>query len=365
MHHDAAACALAEVRWGADAGVAGLAYLTCGTGFGAGLVIDGRARYGSRGYSPELGHIRYRDDGPDVFGKPGSFESYGAASALPKLARRIDPSFDAATGADVAARAQRGDDVARRALDENAEAVGAACALLADLLVLDVIVLGSLAAYLGEPWIARVRATFEREALPHHAAACTLRAPSLPNLQDLSGLRGRARSVAAEDALLAADRRERIAQAKVVDVRELDEEAVAKRHAPVGPGDEKPQVDPAIRKRAQRVAQRPRPILDRDPDARPLSSCAARRHGIGCRRGRVRHPELVEGSAGIAPDEKKPRVVLRLVLHGALEDGPVVDLGRQRRARPRRRSDRRARPPRAPRRPYRSSSSAPSRARPT
>ncbi|MBV8750490.1 MAG: ROK family protein, partial [Candidatus Eremiobacteraeota bacterium] len=45
VHHDAAACALAEVRWGADRGVGGLAYLTCGTGFGAGLVIDGRARY--------------------------------------------------------------------------------------------------------------------------------------------------------------------------------------------------------------------------------------------------------------------------------------------------------------------------------
>ena len=188
VHHDAAACALAEVLWGADRGAKGLAYLTCGTGFGAGLVIDGRARYGSRGYSPEIGHVRYRDNGPDVFGKPGSFESFGAASALPKIARLFDPSFDATSGAEVAARAAAGDSVARRAIDANAGAVGAACALLADLLVLDVIVLGSLAAYLGEPWIERVRATFAREGLPHHAASCTLRAPSLPNLQDLSGL---------------------------------------------------------------------------------------------------------------------------------------------------------------------------------
>lgn len=188
VHHDAAAAALAEWRWGADRGARGLAYLTCGTGFGAGLVIDGRARYGSRGYSPELGHIRYRDDGPDVFGKPGSFESYGAASALPKLARRIDASFDAHSGAAVAERAARGDAIAQRALDENADAVGAACALLADLLVLDVIVLGSLATYLGDPWIERVRATFAREALPHHAASCTVRAPSLVNVQDLGGL---------------------------------------------------------------------------------------------------------------------------------------------------------------------------------
>ena len=188
VHHDAAACALAEVRWGADRGVSGLAYLTCGTGFGAGIVIDGRARYGSRGFSPELGHVRYRDDGPDVFGKPGCVESYGAASALPKLARMRDPSFSATTGAEVAEQAARGDAIAQAALDDNAAAVGAACALLADLLVLDVIVLGSLATYLGEPWIARVRSTFAREALPEHAASCTLRAPSLDAVQDLSGL---------------------------------------------------------------------------------------------------------------------------------------------------------------------------------
>jgi glucokinase len=188
VHHDAAACALAEVRWGADPDVPGLAYLTCGTGFGVGIVIDGRARYGSRGYSPEIGHVRYRDNGPDVFGKPGSFESYGAASALPKIARLYDPSYDAATGAEVAKRAARGDAIAQAAIRANADAVGAACALLADLLVLDVIVLGSLATYLGSPWIAHVRETFAREALPHHAASCTLRARSLPNVQDLSGL---------------------------------------------------------------------------------------------------------------------------------------------------------------------------------
>ncbi|MBV8644560.1 MAG: ROK family protein, partial [Candidatus Eremiobacteraeota bacterium] len=115
-------------------------------------------------------------------------ESYGAASALPKLARRRDPSFDAQTGEEVARRAAAGDPIAQAAVADNVEAVGAACALLADLLVLDVIVLGSLATYMGEPWIARVRDVFTREALPDHAASCTLRAPSLRDVQDLSGL---------------------------------------------------------------------------------------------------------------------------------------------------------------------------------
>ena len=188
VHHDAAACALAESRWGAERGAHGLAYLTCGTGFGAGIVIDGVAHYGADGQSPEIGHVRYRDDGPDVFGKPGCFESYGAASALPALARRRDPHFDARTGAEVASRAAAGDTVAIAAIEDNADAVGSACALLADLLVLDVIILGSLAGYLGEPWIARVRATCTREALGDHVRGLRLLQPTLAAVQDLSGL---------------------------------------------------------------------------------------------------------------------------------------------------------------------------------
>ncbi len=187
-HHDAAACALAEWHWGADRGAGGIAYLTSGTGFGCGLVLDGRVRYGSTGISPELGHVRYRETGPDVFGKPGCFESYGAASALPKIARIRDASFAARDGAEVAERAAAGDALAQAAIDDNADAVGAACAMLADLLALDVIVLGSLAVYLGSPWIARVNSTFAREALADHAVACRLRAASLDDVQDRSGL---------------------------------------------------------------------------------------------------------------------------------------------------------------------------------
>src|ERR1700735_1372830 len=64
LHHDAAACALAEWRWGPNAGVDGLAYLTCGTGFGCGLVLGGKARYALDGRSSEIGHVRFRDEGP-------------------------------------------------------------------------------------------------------------------------------------------------------------------------------------------------------------------------------------------------------------------------------------------------------------
>lgn len=188
VHHDAAACALAEWRWGAAAGAGGLAYLTCGTGFGVGLVLGGRAHYGSSGHSPELGHVRYRDRGPDIFGKPGCFEGFGSGTALALLARERDPEhLGRRSPREIAEAAAAGNPDAIAVLDENARAVGAACALLVDLLVLDVIVLGSLAHYLGEPWIAAVRATFAREALEENARHCRLLAP-MEGVQDRSGL---------------------------------------------------------------------------------------------------------------------------------------------------------------------------------
>ena len=188
VHHDAAACALAEWRWGPDAGASGIAYLTCGTGFGAGLVLDGRVRYGSSGHSPEIGHIRYRDDGPDIFGKRGCFEGYGSAKALLLLAQQRDPAgLGRVTPAEIIERARAADPLANEIVRENARAVGAACALLADLLVLDVIALGSLSQYGGEDWIGWVREAFEGEALPANIASCRLRA-AMPSVQDLSGL---------------------------------------------------------------------------------------------------------------------------------------------------------------------------------
>jgi len=185
LHHDAAACALAEYRWGPNAGSRGLAYVTCGTGFGAGLVLDGTVRYGADGQSPEIGHVRFLPGGPRIFDKPGCYEGYGSASAIGLLYRYF--GGDAIPSPAVVDRAAAGDERARLALFWNVRAVGSACALLIDLLAVEVIVLGSLATYLGERWIDAVREMAASEALPRHLADVTLRAP-MPQVQDLSGL---------------------------------------------------------------------------------------------------------------------------------------------------------------------------------
>ncbi len=188
LHHDAAACALAEWRWGPNAGVDGLAYLTCRTGFGCGLVIGGKVRYGLDGRSPEIGHVRFRDEGPAIFGKPGCYEGYASANALGLLLSYRRPNdFPLATPRQVTDEVRRNNPDAKWALDANERAVGAACAMLADLLALDCIVLGTLATYLGDPWVARVREHFRGEVLEANAEACIVRA-AMPDVQDLSAL---------------------------------------------------------------------------------------------------------------------------------------------------------------------------------
>ena len=192
VEHDAAACALAEVLWGAAEGADVAAYLTCGTGFGLGLVLDGRPFYGGGGHSPEIGHVRLRDDGPTAFGKAGSVEAFCAGASLPKLAAWRFPRRWGETppdGPTLSGLSQAGDADARAVIDGWADAVGRVAAAVADTFFPDVILLGSLARRLGPGVLDRLRAAFEAEALPAAAARCRLDLPALgTRLQDCSAL---------------------------------------------------------------------------------------------------------------------------------------------------------------------------------
>ena len=192
IHHDAAACAFAEFLWGAGQNCDRVAYLTCGTGFGAGLVLDGKIYYGAGGCSPEIGHWRYADEGPTAFGKSGSAEAFCSGSGLSKLAAWKFPQRWQArppTGAELSALAAHDDPDAREILALNARAVGDIAARLSDLLRLDCILFGSLARYLGEAWMEGVRKQFSAEALPGSAQTVRLAAAALgTRLQDCSAL---------------------------------------------------------------------------------------------------------------------------------------------------------------------------------
>ena len=194
IEHDAAACAYAEYLWGAGQDAENLAYLTCGTGFGSGFVFNGKIHRGARGGSCEVGHIGLRADGPTAYGKKGSAESYGSGTALSLLAAWHDPDrweINPPKGMEISRLAAEGDVGAREIVRLSADAVGEVAAILADTLGLDRVLIGSLARYLGEPWLRQVRAGFSTRVLPVIGDHCRIEAAGLGDrLQDCSALAG-------------------------------------------------------------------------------------------------------------------------------------------------------------------------------
>ena len=189
VEHDAVACLLAEWLWGAAAGATHAAYLTCGTGCGAALMIDGRIVRGPAGESPEFGHVRLAADGPVMFDKAGCVESFCSGAGIAQLACFLFPSrFDGPTGPKrLAELAAGGDPAADAVLAEAARRTGQACAILTDLFCPQVIVLGTLARHLGPAWVQQVRDALAEEALPINAAATRIAPADLAErLQDLS-----------------------------------------------------------------------------------------------------------------------------------------------------------------------------------
>jgi glucokinase len=200
VEHDAAACALAEFEWGRLRQPHRLVYLTCATGFGAGMVFDGRPYYGAFGRSPEIGHVLLDPDGPAAFGIQGCAEAFCSARSLGRIAAWRYPARwpEPPEPRQIQELAAEGDADAVAIIALNARMTGRVCALIADFLHPDLIVLGSLSLYLGTPWVEAVRQECRRLALAEAAAHCTIDSPRLgTRLQDLSALAAAKRALGA------------------------------------------------------------------------------------------------------------------------------------------------------------------------
>ncbi len=192
VEHDAAACALAEWRWGAGRGCASLAYLTCGTGFGVGLVLQGRAYYGADGQPPDIGVWPLVAAGPMARGRAGSAEAMCSGSGLPALASWCVPERwgeQGPTPQRLAALLADGDADAEAVVQANAAATGQVAARLEELLHPERILLGSLARHFGPAWVGWVQASFQRQVHREAFSGCEVVQAGLGDrLQDLSAL---------------------------------------------------------------------------------------------------------------------------------------------------------------------------------
>jgi glucokinase len=190
MENDANAGALAEHRFGAGKGTRHMIFLTMGTGFGAGVIADGRLLSGARGQAGEIGHVRLTASGPVGYNKAGSVEGWVSGGGMAQVAHReveaalgngettaLAAKFRGGgvlTAKDVADAANEGDRLAQQILNDTGSRLGEALAILIDLFNPERIVIGGLAMRLGERLLAPARLTMEREALPASAKICRI-----------------------------------------------------------------------------------------------------------------------------------------------------------------------------------------------
>ena len=165
LQNDANACALAEWRFGAGRGCENMIFLTFGTGFGAGLILNGRLYAGTNDMAGEIGHVRAEKDGPVGYGKRGSFEGFCSGGGIAQLA-------GGKSAREAVELADAGDARMREVLLESARRLGACLALLIDLFNPERIVIGSIYARAERYFRDEALRVVEQEALPRARRAC-------------------------------------------------------------------------------------------------------------------------------------------------------------------------------------------------
>ncbi len=185
LENDANAGAVAEWQFGAGRGTRHMIFITAGTGFGAGLILNGRLYSGANDLAGEIGHVRLEPYGPHAYGKTGSVDALCGGAGMAQVAREMmdaaerrgERSLLFAQAGPVSARliaeaAAAGDDLAGRVIAGVGEYWGRALAVLVDILDPERIVMGSLALRFGEALLGPAREALRREALPLSASVC-------------------------------------------------------------------------------------------------------------------------------------------------------------------------------------------------
>ena len=186
LQNDANACAVAEWKFGSGKGTNNMIFLTFGTGMGAGLILDGRLYSGTNDMAGEVGHIRLSPDGPEGYGKKGSFEGFCSGGGIKRLgeemlekARKNGEESSLFTEDEISAKAiaiaaKNGDPLAKRIYDTCAEKLGMGLSILIDILNPEAIVIGSIYSRSGELFDPIINDIIKKEALIHSRQVCRI-----------------------------------------------------------------------------------------------------------------------------------------------------------------------------------------------
>ncbi|MBN2853461.1 MAG: ROK family protein [Clostridia bacterium] len=188
LQNDAKAGALAEWFYGAGKGYRNVMFITFGTGFGSGLILDGKLYLGTNDMAGEIGHIRIAEHGPVGFGKEGSLEGFCSGGGIAQLAKtkvleklqmgekvsfcKSMEELDRLNAKIVGDAAEAGDPLALEIYEISGTYLGKGLSVFIDLLNPEVIIIGSIFARSQSIIWPHARKVIERETISHARNVC-------------------------------------------------------------------------------------------------------------------------------------------------------------------------------------------------
>ncbi len=204
LQNDANACAVAEWKFGAGQGSENMIFLTFGTGFGAGLILNGKLYSGTNDNAGEVGHVRLTETGPLGYFKCGSCEGYCSGSGMKRLAEIISKrkiyaksyeKYLSAVGKEnisaktLAEHARLGNKFCASVYKKSGRMLGKTLSILIDLLNPEVIVIGGVYMRSEDLLLPHAVKEIEKEALPFSAKVAKIVPAKLSeNVGDIAAL---------------------------------------------------------------------------------------------------------------------------------------------------------------------------------
>ncbi len=157
IDNDANLAALGESWIGAGKGVKNLICITLGTGVGGGLILDGKIFHGWQDVAGEIGHITVEPSGAKCnCGNYGCLEAYssstGIVNRIREAIKRKEKTLlkEPITSKKVYEFSLKGDKLSQRIMKEAGIYLGIALSIVANLLNLEMAIIGGNVAFAGD-----------------------------------------------------------------------------------------------------------------------------------------------------------------------------------------------------------------------
>lgn len=173
VENDASCAALGEYRAGAGRGSNSMVMITLGTGFGGGIILDGRLWSGEDGFAGEVGHMTVDPSGPRcACGARGCIETYVSQVAIKRIVREHAELREKLAGTEESAVPER---LAELAREKNRAAIsvwndfganlGVGISILVNVLDIKTVVVGGGLSAAWELFIGKTLEEAERRCL--------------------------------------------------------------------------------------------------------------------------------------------------------------------------------------------------------